>query len=174
MELPVFKYHPDPVRTGSIEKKETGCPVCGQKRAYVYVGPFYSIEDAEGICPWCIADGSAAKKYDGEFQDSGSVEAPVDESALDELVHRTPGYLAWQQEQWLVHCGEPCIFTGYAGWKELQEMGIDVAEDLHRLSADYGLTMQEFCSGLANNGTFQGYLFQCGRCGKYRLTADSD
>ena len=174
MELPAFKYHPDPVKTGSIEHKETDCPVCGQKRAYVYVGPFYSIEDVEGICPWCIADGSAARKHEGEFQDSASIESPVEEKFMDELVHRTPGYMGWQQERWLVHCDEPCIFIGYVGWKEIQETGIDVTEDLEKQAEEYSLSVQEFCDSLVNKGLLQGYLFKCVRCGKYRLTADSD
>jgi hypothetical protein len=111
MELPVFRYHADPVETGSIEHKETKCPVCKQKREYVDVGPFFAIEDVEGICPWCIANGSAAKKYDGEFQDSASIESPVEDKFMDELVHRTPGYMAWQQEQWLIHCEEPLLIS---------------------------------------------------------------
>ncbi|MGQ3379925.1 CbrC family protein [Priestia endophytica] len=69
MELPVFRYNPNALELEFIEKEETFCPVCKKKREYTYTGPFYSIEDVEGICPWCIADGSAAKKYDGEFQD---------------------------------------------------------------------------------------------------------
>jgi uncharacterized protein CbrC (UPF0167 family) len=68
-ELPKFKYHPDPIKNKVIEKAKTRCPVCNKQREYVYTGPFYSTEDVEGICPWCIADGSAAKKYSGEFQD---------------------------------------------------------------------------------------------------------
>ena len=69
IELPAFKYHMDPIKSGSIIKGSFTCPVCKKDRTYAYVGPFFSIEDVENICPWCIADGSAAKKYDGEFQD---------------------------------------------------------------------------------------------------------
>ena len=69
-ELPTFKYNPNAERLGILKKEKTTCPVCGQDRNYVYQGPFYCIDEVEGICPWCIKDGSAAKKYDGEFQDA--------------------------------------------------------------------------------------------------------
>ncbi|WP_284644908.1 CbrC family protein [Paenibacillus silviterrae] len=35
---------------------------CNKKSEYVYKDPFYRTADVEGICPWCIADGNAAKK----------------------------------------------------------------------------------------------------------------
>ncbi len=38
-----------------------------------YNSSFYSIEEPKYICPWCIADGSAAEKYDGKFNDSYSI-----------------------------------------------------------------------------------------------------
>ena len=69
LELPHFRFHSDPIKTRMIKKENTICPVCKKHREYTYVGPFYSVEDVEGICPWCIDDGSAAKKYDGEFPD---------------------------------------------------------------------------------------------------------
>ncbi|WP_251652187.1 CbrC family protein [Paenibacillus glycanilyticus] len=68
MELPKFKYNPEPIKLEVIRKEESVCPVCSKEREYIYIGPFYSIEDVENICPWCIADGKAAEKYDGEFQ----------------------------------------------------------------------------------------------------------
>lgn len=74
MQLPNFKYNPDPIKLGVIIKEETLCPVCKETRDYVYEGPFFSEDDVEGICPWCIADGSAAEKCEGEFQDEESCE----------------------------------------------------------------------------------------------------
>jgi uncharacterized protein CbrC (UPF0167 family) len=67
--LPFFKYNADPIKLGVIKQELTICPSCGKKRDYVYNGPFYSVEEVEGICPWCVADGSAATKFNGEFQD---------------------------------------------------------------------------------------------------------
>src|ERR1700694_2069476 len=94
--FPSFKYHPDPLATGMIQQQQTICPVCQQVRACVYAGPFYAKENVEGICPWCIQNGSAAATYHGVFQDAASCEDAAPEH-LDELVHRTPGYTGWQQ-----------------------------------------------------------------------------
>jgi uncharacterized protein CbrC (UPF0167 family) len=91
-ELPFFKYHPNPIATGAITIQSTLCPVCGEKRPYTYVGPFFSVEEVEGICPWCIKNGSAAKKFDGKFQDAASCEPVNDEAYLVELTTQTPGY----------------------------------------------------------------------------------
>ena len=62
-DFPKFRYHPDPIGTGAFKKadKPQICECCGKKTGYVYESPFYSTEDVECLCPWCIADGSAAK-----------------------------------------------------------------------------------------------------------------
>ena len=73
--IPYFKYHLDPLKTGVIKKEKSLCPVCIQEREYIYKGPFYSVEDVSGICPWCIKNGNAAKKYNGSFQDSYSIDS---------------------------------------------------------------------------------------------------
>lgn len=111
MTLPTFKYNPDPVSLNVIKKEPTTCPVCEKERDYVYHGPFYTVEDVEGICPWCIKDGSAAKKYDGTFQDDASCDDVDQEEYIDELIFRTPGYRGWQQEYWLSHCGDFCAIV---------------------------------------------------------------
>src|SRR5690606_11570752 len=98
--LPLFKYNPHAEKLGIIKKENTNCPVCERERENVYQGPFYSVNQVEGICPWCIKDGSAAKKYDGEFQDAASCEDVDKEEYLVELTTRTPGYSGWQQEIW--------------------------------------------------------------------------
>lgn len=92
MTLPTFKYNPDPISLHVIKKEQTTCPVCEKVREYVYHGAFYTVEDVEGICPWCIKDGSAAKKYNGMFQDDASCDDVDEEKYIDELIYRTPGY----------------------------------------------------------------------------------
>jgi uncharacterized protein CbrC (UPF0167 family) len=99
--LPHFKYHPKPLETGSIVNRKTHCPVCDQEQDSVYVGPFYSTAEVEEeICPWCIKNGDAANKFDGIFQDPESCESVEKEEYIDELIHRTPGYIGRQQEVW--------------------------------------------------------------------------
>src|SRR5690606_27521993 len=152
----------------------TTCPTCGQGRNYVYEGPFYSIEDVQGLCPWCIKDGSAAKKYDGAFQDAASCEPVENPEFLIELTTRTPGYSGWQQERWLSHCGDFCAQTDYVGWEEIKHLKDEFMDDLDEIKSDHRLTQQELEKYLINNGSMQGYLFQCLHCGQHRLTVDMD
>jgi uncharacterized protein CbrC (UPF0167 family) len=52
--LPTFRYHPDPVRTGSVESWIGTCDICHEARGYRYTGPIYSEKDGEpDVCPWC-------------------------------------------------------------------------------------------------------------------------
>ena len=62
--LPFFKYHPDPLKTGSFQRVDEPavCPCCGEKTPVIYTGPFYAIDNVEGLCPGCIASGAAAEK----------------------------------------------------------------------------------------------------------------
>lgn len=173
-EFPVFKYNSDPIGNRVIVQRTARCPVCNEKTEYVYEGPFYSIEEVENICPWCIKNGNAAKKYDGEFQDPASCEEVDKSEYLDELVHRTPGYMGWQQEVWLSHCGDFCTYIGNVGWKEIEHMNDELEDDLNEIMKNYRLTKDDLKKFLVNNGSLQGYLFKCVVCGKYRITSDCD
>lgn len=56
MQLPSFKYHLDPLSTGSITESESICECCEESRGYIYTGPVYAeVELVDAICPWCIA-----------------------------------------------------------------------------------------------------------------------
>ena len=66
--LPHFLYHPDPLATGSfVEGEAKVCPSCGKESNVYYALRPYSIEEIEHLCPTCIANGQAAKKFDAEF-----------------------------------------------------------------------------------------------------------
>jgi hypothetical protein len=74
--LPTFKYHSDPIATGSIIPSDNVCQCCGQNRGFIYVGPVYGAEAMglrDRLCLWCIADGSAHQKYGAEFTDAAVV-----------------------------------------------------------------------------------------------------
>ena len=73
MELPDFKYHPNPIATGSIVPSVEVCPVCRESRGYAYDGIPYGTKEVEHICPWCIADGSAHEKFEVEFTDPENI-----------------------------------------------------------------------------------------------------
>ncbi|WIY59599.1 CbrC family protein [Bacillus arachidis] len=172
MQLPTFKYNPNSLELGIIKKELTTCCVCKNEREYIYSGPFYSIENVESICPWCIANGNAAKKFDGEFQDSYSCDEVNDEEKLKELIHRTPGYRGWQQEYWLGHCNDFCAFIGYVEWKEIAHLENELQQDLVEFTGYYGLSLQDFQYSLGHQGSLQGYLFKCLHCGIHRLHVD--
>jgi uncharacterized protein len=114
--FPEFPYHPDPRSTGFVVESDTNCRACGEARGCVYTGPVYAAEELAGaLCPWCIADGTAAQKFDAEFTDAGAaVPDDVPQEVLEELAHRTPGFSGWQQEHWLYHCGDGAAFVGLA------------------------------------------------------------
>ena len=85
--LPAFRYHPNPLETGAFEESADGvvCDCCGKTTHIFYTAPFYAVEDIAYLCPECIANGEAARKYDGSFQDDFSVDDGVDDpEKLDE------------------------------------------------------------------------------------------
>lgn len=177
--LPSFRYHPNPIKTGTFVISEVGeiCDCCRKTTMYVYTGPFYAEEDVECLCPSCIASGKAAEKFDGVFQKPSNIDAGVDDSAkLKELTTRTPGYDAWYQEYWRTHCRDFCAFVGYVGKKEIEEMGIleeilqdDIWDEICDSPSPKGLI------NMLNLERFpQGYLFRCLHCGKHLIWVDFD
>ena len=104
--LPQFRYHPDPVGSGSFEPSTGVCPYCEEARGYVYRGPVYTIDEPDPPCPECVADGSFARRFQAEFTDPHPL-ADLEPPVIDEVTHRTPGFSGWQQERWLTHCAEP-------------------------------------------------------------------
>src|SRR5262249_7170866 len=105
-ELPSFRYHPNPVGTGSIVTSPNACASCGRVRGFIYVGPTYGIEEhQDDICPWCIADGTARTRLNVEFTDAAGIGgygawSKVPTTIREEVAHRTPGFTGWQQERW--------------------------------------------------------------------------
>ena len=173
-DLPIFKYQPNALKLEIIKKEKINCPVCEQEREYSYDGGIYAVEEVEFICPWCIADGKAAEKYDGEYIDSESCEEISDEEKLNELVTQTPNYVSWQQEVWLSHCNDYCSFEDYVGWKEIEHLKDNLSSDIEKIKTEYGITQSEFEEYLVNEGGIQGYLFKCLHCDQHRLHVDTN
>ena len=121
--LPNFRYHPDPLSTGSIISSEESCECCGEARGCVINAPIYCVEEVESLCPWCVADGSASKKFDGIFVDSDSFEKnEISESIVEEVTKRTPGFSGLQHERWLTHCLDACQYQGLASIEEIKQL----------------------------------------------------
>lgn len=116
MNLPFFRFHPEPLKTAAIVAEKITCECCGRDSEFKYEGPFYSEEDIEELCAECIARGEASKKFKGEFVDLESIERncgdAVDPKLIDELVHRTPGFSGAQQERWIFFNGVPGVYEG--------------------------------------------------------------
>lgn len=174
--LPSFKYHPNCMENKVFEKAKDGedliCMCCGKPSTYYYTTMMYALKEVNCLCPQCIADGSAAKTFDGQFiQDAQLLETEADKT--DELFKRTPGLVTWQGEYWLACCNDYCAFIAYVGTKELEEMGIadEVFADYERQG---GYNIDDVRSYLQKGGSMCGYLFQCLHCGKYRIWVDAD
>lgn len=164
--LPQFKYHPEPLRTGALEPRSIACACCGQRRQYVYVAPVYGERDLhESLCPWCIADGSAAAKLGASFADEHPLrKAGVPVSVIEEVNQRTPSYSSWQQEEWLTHCNDACEFHGDATAEELRNAS---AETKRAWCQHYGLAEAEWnhaTQGYAPRGDQAFYKFVCRHC----------
>ncbi len=177
MPLPTFRYHPDPLASGSIVAGTRACACCRQARGHVYVGPVYAEADLDGaLCPWCIASGAAHARLGATFVDSEAFDDSADAACCDEIVERTPGFNAWQPERWPSCCGEPAAFVTPAGIAEIrsrfryqegplmsyivQELGISggaATRLLESLKRDHGPTA---------------YVFKCLHCDNHPVYVD--
>lgn len=188
--LPTFRYHPDPVATGAFDRIGRRCVVCDRERGWSYVFGTYGEDDLrDDVCPWCIADGSAAERFDVVFTEvapdaSGAAGAEVaDRSAvaqrravIDEIERRTPGFSGWQTEQWLFHCDDAAAFLGPVGWEQVEEHP-DAVDDLRRRIAGWGMEpddVEAVIGSLDVDGSATGYLFRCLHCGVHLAYADMD
>lgn len=171
INLPNFKYHPEPVKTGSVQRSDNVCKLCHKKTGYIYVGPVYSKEELdEGICPWCIASGEAHEKFDAQFTDIDGIgdhgnweEIPI--KIKEEVAFRTPGFTGWQQERWWTHCGDAAIFLGRAGKDEIENYGQELIEELRK---DVKMTRKQweyYFEHLNKDDSPTAYIFQCRKCG---------
>ena len=165
LDLPAFRYHPDPIATGSVEASDAVCECCDRVRGFVYTGPVYSVEEVGHLCPWCIASGEAHERFDAAFTDATDLDG-VPDSVRAEVEERTPGFSGWQQERWLGHHGDACAFLGPAGYPEVEAYG---SPDLRAsLSRDLGWPEDEFAeyyAGLEREGQPTAYVFRCLHCG---------
>ena len=176
MKLPIFKYHPDPLATGSIVESDTPCRCCGKPRGYIYAGPVYAEDELDqAICPWCIAEGSAAEHFGASFTDEvgiGDGEVAVSPEVEDEVARRTPGFSGWQQERWLGCCDDAAAFLGPVGCKELKKLGAPAIEAVRQ---ECGLEDEEwtkYFNALNRDDGPTAYVFRCLHCGNIKAYSD--
>ncbi len=172
--FPQFAYHPDPLSTGCAVLSDEECVCCGGRRGAVYRGPVFCEEELEGsLCLWCIADGSAAERFDAVFTDAFGPEGVAPE-VIDTITRRTPGFSGWQQEEWMFHCHDGAAFLGAAGARELR--GNHQALDYLRSGlAEQGwppAQIDQYLAALTRDGQPTAYLFQCRTCRTYVAYSD--
>jgi uncharacterized protein CbrC (UPF0167 family) len=90
------------------------------------------------------------------------------EDAL-ELFERTPGYVSWQGEQWLVHCGGPCRYLGDASSSDVQKMNSLTRQDF-LLNNDWAEEYINDYEPFEQNINF--YKFECLHCKMIRFAVD--
>lgn len=173
--LPKFRYHPNPVATGSFRASDAICPCCERERGCEYVASVYCVDEVEGLCPWCIADGSAARKFDATFSDdSPLLDKGVPQQIVDVVTTRTPGYISWQQERWLACCDDACAFHGDISREELLDLPEGTLKRLneaHPLPEDH---FREIIQDYRPGGAPSIYKFVCLHCGQVHLDLDLD
>ncbi len=167
--LPEFRYHPDPVATGSVVASTAACESCGRRRGYALTSTIYAEEEVETVCPWCVADGTAAAKFDGEFNDSAGVGGygrwdAVPPDVVREVSERTPGFMGRQQERWWTHCGDAGEFLGRAGTEDVERHSAQ-ASIREELGLDDGPEWSRYLASLDSDGQPTAYLFRCRVCG---------
>jgi uncharacterized protein CbrC (UPF0167 family) len=135
------------------------------------VGPVYGADElTDSLCPWCIEDGTAAQRSDAVFTDTGwGVPEDVPSEVFEVLERRTPGFIGWQQEHWLYHCGDAAAFLGPVGLSELRGHP-DAVEMLRQEWEDSGEDSdgwEPYLTALDREGGSTAYLFRCLRCGAH-------
>ncbi len=133
---PTFTYHFNPIRTGIISTyPEAICSSCNETRTlfYDFYDAVYSKQSTErptSICAWCVADGSAAKKYSLRFISADCLSSKrLPASVLEEFECRTPTYLSCHSMRWLCHCNDACVFHGDLSKEEVANPNWEAVAD---------------------------------------------
>jgi uncharacterized protein CbrC (UPF0167 family) len=177
--LPQFRYYRDPFSDGTFRPDpDIPCLGCSRLRGYVYTGPVYTEKNfilEDHLCPWCIADGTAAKRFGAIFNDAGTMD-DVSEEVRKEIEERTPGFHTWQDWGWLTCCEDATQYLGAAGAKELKRDFPDAIPAVMALLAeDYDLSgkaAREFFDALSKDDQPTAYIFQCTHCHNYLPSVD--
>jgi uncharacterized protein CbrC (UPF0167 family) len=175
--LPEFRYHPDPIMSGSIAESMAKCRVCKKARGYIYTAPAYAEEDLdEAICPWCIASGAANKKFDATFVDSEAFADGIPDSAMEEIMERTPGFATWQSEHWPACCGDATAFLTPAGINEIRkDFGEYQFSVMNHIIYDMkisGSAATRLLDSLNRDSGPTAYIFRCLHCDKHHFHID--
>ena len=174
--IPSFRYHPDPIATGSIKPSSVECICCGQASGYIYMASVYCLDSIrEQLCPWCIADGSASDRYDAMFCDGHSLsKAGLTAEIIAEVTRRTPGYISWQGEDWLSCCDDACEFHGDLPHDELRSLSGAALDSFLASTGWTAAQLKEFAPNYQPGGSPAIYKFICRQCKQTHYGYDCD
>lgn len=171
-DLPTFLFFPDPLREGVFETSHERCDVCRRQRGWLYNGPAYGEhDDKPSLCPWCIADGSAAATFGVSFHDrlrriEDGAGCRISDTDRTTLMERTPGYLSWQGNEWVVCCGRPCVYLGEADRGDLTGRWAAALPSMFAETDWPADEITEFARDYFKGGSHGAYVFQCLNCGQ--------
>lgn len=169
LALPEFRFHPNPLMSGSVVYSPNACKCCRQARGVIYAGAVYADDDLQdSLCPWCIGDGSAFRKFGATFFDSEGLPDGIPADIAAEITERTPGFCTWQSGQWLECCGEPMAFLEPAGSTEVQTKYRELEGSLmmyivYELKVSGGAASRLYES-LRRDTSPTAFVFQCRSC----------
>lgn len=173
LPLPAFKYHPDPISSGSIVISDVECRACNHNRGYIYLGAVYSKDDlSDALCPWCIFDGTAHRLFGAEFIDPKAVGDygrwdAVPDSVIEEVCFRTPSFNGWQEERWYTHCGDAAEFISPVGAAELRSLDPRLYKAIAEESGFSGEELSSYMVSLDKDAGPTAYAFRCRVCGAW-------
>ncbi|MBL8755243.1 MAG: CbrC family protein [Planctomycetes bacterium] len=176
--LPTFRFHPDPVQSGAVEPSPEPCGCCGKARGHVYTGPCYVEDDFDAVlCPWCIADGSAFRRFGVTFADI-EPQPDFDPRIAAELEERTPGITTWNPIDWPACCKTPMAYLEPAGHAELTARHAELTAALPAWGAtELDMTPDEatqLCQRLQRDHAPTAHVFRCLVCRRPRAVFDFD
>lgn len=172
-DLPIFKYHPDPLGTGSIAPSDNPCECCGLTRGFLYTCNFYSLGSESAFCPWCIVSGKAATEFDGIFCDDFSlVDSGLPNTVIEEVTQRTPGFSSWQSEVWLTCCKDACEFHGDATVDEIKNLNAHQLLQLHEATGLSSATLQIMVENYIPASSPAFYKWKCRVCHRLKYFID--
>lgn len=178
MQLPEFPYHEDPEHTGAVEPSNAICSCCGKQQGFVYTGPIRVTRqqgaEPEELCPWCVADGSAARKYEIVFMRPESLTSKdLPSEVVSAITCRTPGYSSWQEAVWLCHCGDGCVFCGDLTEEEAHQPDWEAVAALTGESVQKAKQSWQSIAATYKRADPSIFKFKCRHCHKVFYQLDS-